>query len=327
MKLRITLLLATVLLLTAALTVLAQEADRTNRTAVFPAPAEDQLIFRPPSLDELPEGPLGEAIMLGWDIFNNTQDYRGEFTYSDMTCASCHLNQGMMPFSAPVWPSATNFPDYRGKNWRINTLEERISDCFAFSMNGIAPESGSDEMTALVAYHTWMSSGAPMYEDNIYGRGYGSMPEPELEPDYARGEEVYANSCAICHGADGQGMRVADEVVFPPVWGDGSWNWGAGMSRIPTLAAFVWRNMPLGQPGLLSDQEAWDVAQFINSHERPQDPRYTGDVHETREKHLNFHSLTMYGLEFDGSVLGDHDNTGLKPFLRPDTLRFEPLDD
>ena len=48
---------------------------------------------------------------------------------------------------------------------------------------------------------------------------------------------------------------------------------------------------------------------------------------ETRKKRLNFHSLTMYGLEFDGSVLGDHDNTGLKPFLRPDTLRFEPLDD
>src|SRR5699024_6514152 len=144
---------------------------------------------------------------------------------------------------------------------------------------------------------------------------------------FDRGEEVYEASCAVCHSSDGEGMTAGGETVFPPVWGDGSYNWGAGMSRIPMLAAFVKRNMPLGQPGTLSDQEAWDVAQYINSHERPQDPRYTGDVQETRERHSNFHSATMYGQEVDGRILGDHDNTGGKPFLRPDTLRYEPLDD
>src|SRR5690625_1173705 len=117
-------------------------------------------------------------------------------------------------------------------------------------------------------------------------------------------------------------MTAGGETVFPPVWGDGSYNWGAGMSRIPMLAAFVKRNMPLGQPGTLSDQESWDVAQYVNSHERPQDPRYTGDVQETRERYFDtFHQHTLYGTEVQGRVLGDHDNVGHKDFLKPDVLR------
>lgn len=63
--------------------------------------------------------------------------------------------------------------------------------------------------------------------------------------------------------------------MFPAVWGDNSYNWGAGIARIFTAASFIHMNMPLGKPGSLSEQEAWDVAVYINSHERPQDPRYT----------------------------------------------------
>ena len=41
--------------------------------------------------------------------------------------------------------------------------------------------------------------------------------------------------------------------------------------------------MPLGKSGTLSEQEAWDVAAFMNSHERPQDPRFTKSVVKTRK--------------------------------------------
>lgn len=320
------LILAAALIIGVALIASAQDGAQQEAPATpsFPPPTEGQYRHTPPTLDELPEGPLADSILRGWEIFNETQKFKGVYTYSDMTCASCHMGEGAVEFAAPVWPAATTLPAYRGKNWRVNSLEDRISDCFAYSMNGVAPAMGSDDMTALVAYHTWMAQGAPMGEGNIYGRGYGTLPEAELEPDYARGQTVFENNCAVCHGADGQGQRVGEEVVFPPLWGDGSYNWGAGMTRIPTAAAFIYNNMPLGQPHFLSQQEAWDVALFMNSHERPQDPRYTGDVAETREKHSNFHSLTMYGQEVNGVVLGDHDNTGAKPFLRPDTLLFEP---
>ena len=61
--------------------------------------------------------------------------------------------------------------------------------------------------------------------------------------------------------------------------------------------------MPLGKGGTLSEQEAWDVAAFMNSHERPQDPRFTKSVAETRK---NYHDTddSLYGKTVNGHVLG-----------------------
>ena len=60
------------------------------------------------------------------------------------------------------------------------------------------------------------------------------------------------------------------------------------------------------------DQDAWDVALFVDSHERPQDPRFTGNVGETRRL---FHNSrwSMYGQTIAGHVLG----SGLMPEGRP----------
>lgn len=68
--------------------------------------------------------------------------------------------------------------------------------------------------------------------------------------------------------------------------------------------AFIKSNMPLGKGGTLTDQQAWDVAYFMNSHERPQDPRFTGDVEETRKK---FHDGgdNLYGQKINGVLLGE----------------------
>lgn len=94
------------------------------------------------------------------------------------------------------------------------------------------------------------------------------------------------------------------------------------MTRVNTLATFVQWNMPYGQPGKLSTQQAWDVAQYIDSQERPQDPRFTGDVKETREKFLNFHKFSNYGTErADGHLLGEQSSLGEKPALKPWNLK------
>lgn len=52
---------------------------------------------------------------------------------------------------------------------------------------------------------------------------------------------------------------------------------------------------PANKKGYLSDQDAWDVAAYINSSERPQDPRFTRDLAKTRAK---FHDskYDYYGL-------------------------------
>lgn len=290
-----------------------------------------QYVHQAPTLEQLeadqsvhPE--LRKVIKRGYDLFMNTQQLRGENVFNDMNCRSCHLGEGRREWSGPVWPAATTLPDYRGKNWQVNSLEERIAGCFSYSMNGKPPEYGSDNMLALVAYHQWLARKAPVYESNIAGRGFGKVAEPPKKPNYQRGEKVFQDNCAICHGADGQGQRVDGVVQFPPLWGDGAYNWGAGMARVDTLVAFIKHNMPLGQPGKLSDQDAWDVGYFVNAQERPQDPRFEQSAKYTREKYLNFHGRTLYGTEVNGRVLGEHSNTGEKPFLKPDALRARKFD-
>ena len=306
-----------------ALPALAESAYAVN----LPAVKEGVYVHHAPTIDDLlaaekmhPE--LKSVILKGHDLFMNTQQLRGKNVFNDLNCRSCHMGEGRMAFSGPIWPAMTQLPNYRPKNRHVNNLEERIAGCFAYSMNGIPPEYGSDTMIALATYHQWLAKGAQVYESRpIHGRGFAGLKEPALEPDYARGEAVYQQYCTTCHGADGQGMRVDDQYTFPPVWGDRSYNWGAGISRIFTAAAYIQWNMPLGQPGKLTDQEAWDVAYYINAHERPQDPRYTGDAKETREKYIDFHGFTLYGTEVNGVLLGQHDNTGEKPVLKPDVLR------
>ncbi|MDN2666010.1 cytochrome C, partial [Vibrio sp. 14N.309.X.WAT.E.F5] len=75
-----------------------------------------------------------------------------------------------------------------------------------------------------------------------------------------------------------------------------------GMHRVNTAAYFIYENMPLGKSQQLSIQDAWDVAAFVNSHERPQDPRYKGDVAGNAKRYHNHQGY--YGKEVDGDVLG-----------------------
>jgi thiosulfate dehydrogenase len=63
--------------------------------------------------------------------------------------------------------------------------------------------------------------------------------------------------------------------------------------------------MPLGTPGSLSDQQAWDVAAWINRHERPQDPRLVeGSVEKTRVKFHADDGVNLYGQRVDGVLIG-----------------------
>lgn len=91
---------------------------------------------------------------------------------------------------------------------------------------------------------------------------------------------MYEVQCAVCHGKDGEGLKQADgKFIYPPVWGDQSFNIGAGMARTYTAAAFVKRNMPIGMhekfplgQGGLSDQESVDVSTYFSRQPRPDFP-------------------------------------------------------
>ena len=276
--------------------------DESPSTASAGPTADDgSQPFTPPPRDALPEDEFGAMVRKGEQVFSNTQAHAREFVGNDLQCANCHLDAGRLADSAPLWAAWGEYPAFRGKNKHVNDFAERIQGCFRYSMNGTPPPRGDEVLLALQAYSYWLASGAPVGE-SLPGRGYPELDEPEQSPSYARGRDVFESHCALCHGDDGQGQRAADgRLAFPPLWGPRSYNWGAGMHRVNTAAAFIKANMPLGAT-TLSDQQAWDVAQFINSHERPQDPRFTGSVEETAER---FHGqYSIYGQTVDGRRLG-----------------------
>jgi thiosulfate dehydrogenase len=57
--------------------------------------------------------------------------------------------------------------------------------------------------------------------------------------------------------------------MFPALWGKNSFNDGAGMNQVPKMAAFVQHNMPQNRMGILTPQEAYDVAAFVHQQPRP----------------------------------------------------------
>lgn len=283
-----------------------------------PAPAGRALAqgaayFQPPSRAERPEDEFGAMVAMGESIFSNTYSHEvsGKYVGNTQVCEGCHLDAGRLADSAPMWAARINYPAYRKKNDHVNTLVERLQGCFKYSMNaqasevGAPPSAQSRTIRALLSYMHWLATGAPTGDEDIPGRGYPALEAPADGFSPERGAEVYAAHCAVCHGDDGQGGYAGGELVFPPLWGEHSYNWGAGMHRINTAAAYIKANMPLGNYLELTDQQAWDLAAYMNSHERPQDPRFTGDLAETTER---FHGgeYDYYGTRTgaDGRLLG-----------------------
>ena len=266
------------------------------------APGMTQRLFTPPE-GPIPDSEFGKVAEQGRRIFEDPAKYASQYVGNDLTCSNCHLDAGRQAGSAPLWAAYVSYPAYRAKNHHVNTFEERLQGCFRYSMNGKAPPLGDPVLVALESYAYWMAQGAPL-TPNIAGRGYSKPAKPALTPDYQRGARVYAHNCALCHGDNGEGQRANNgSAAFPALWGPDSFNWGAGMGSVANAAGFIKANMPLGRGGTLGDQDAWDLALYMDSHERPQDPRYTGSVAETRGK---FHddSNSMYGTTVNGHVLG-----------------------
>lgn len=293
-----------------------------------PAPAAtmETAFFQPPPEDAIPEGHDGDAIRRGREIFMNTATNAGDYVGNGLACVNCHLDAGRQPLSAPMWAAWGQYPKWRGKNKMINTMEDRVMGCFTYSMNaqhsisGGPPPHGSDIYRDLEIYFSWLATGAPN-RTKMDGAGFGKVEKPEGGYSLDRGAQVFAENCAVCHGDDGQGQTdINGRIVFPPLWGPNSFNWGAGMGRINTAAAFIKNNMPLSQPGKLTDQQAWDVAAYIDSHERPKDPRQKPGM-SVEEVRATFHANedSWYGKEIDGVLIGGGTPEPAEPVGAPET--------
>jgi thiosulfate dehydrogenase len=197
-----------------------------------------------------------------------------------VSCANCHLNAGQRERALPLVGVAGMFPEYNARASRLISLPDRVVDCFLRSENatgsaaGEPPTPASKEVLALAAYITWLSKGQAVGANPPW-RGQNGIAQDKLIPisalDQKRGAALYAERCTSCHGQDGQGVQIGDKKAAP-LWGEASWNDGAGASRVYTLAGIIRYTMPYLDPGSLSDEDAQHVAAYITSQPRPSYP-------------------------------------------------------
>ena len=133
---------------------------------------------------------------------------------------------------APYINTVNSFPQFNPRANRVVTLEDRINGCFMRSMNGKPLAKDSAEMQAMIAYMKWLAQdvphGAKVQIENAWPIDMKLTPNPE------RGKSLYAAQCAACHGANGEGKEgPRRRHCFPPLWGDESFNIGAGLAYKP----------------------------------------------------------------------------------------------
>ena len=211
----------------------------------------------------LPGGAYGNLVRYGRDIIENTKKDMPGNVGAAMSCEACHIAAGTKPHGGSYVGIFAEFPQWNKRSKRFISLQDRLAECFLYSENGRPPAYSSREMEALTAYIAWLSRGQPVGK-KVTGQGLIAF-DPDHTPSASDGAQVYAQKCSSCHGSDGSG----EGGHYPPLWGSTSFNEGAGMHRMNTMAAFVRYNMPYGAaPNTLSKQESYDVSAFVLSHKR-----------------------------------------------------------
>lgn len=219
-----------------------------------------------------------DQILYGRDLIANTAVYLGPKgkiarLTNGMNCQNCHLDAGTKPFGnnySAVW---STYPKFRERSGAIESIEKRVNDCMERSLNGKPLADDSKEMKAIKAYIEWLGSDVKKGETPV-SAGIVTLKSLSRPADPIKGKALYAEKCVSCHGPNGTGVLREDKLAYtyPPLWGKHSYNIGAGLYRLSRFAGYIRFNMPLGASyvnPLLSEEEAWDIAAFVNSQDRP----------------------------------------------------------
>ena len=261
--------------------------------------AQGQKDWQAPDIGKLPDDKYGQMVRQGKSLMEQTYKHIGpevkdaskRFSGNNLACVSCHMDAGSRKFGNPWVGTFVSFPQYRGREDAVSTTEERINGCMERSMNGRKLPLDSEEMKAMLSYLHFLSTGIPVGA-KLEGGGTLKLKALARAADPVAGKQVYATTCVACHGENGQGMRRgkvgdADGYQFPPLWGADSYNNGAGMARVTLATGFIKGNMPSGithTTAVLTDEQAFDVAAYVNSQPRPVKPNLEADFPARKNK-------------------------------------------
>ena len=222
-----------------------------------------------------------ELVIYGQELIAHTSKYLGpkvsvaQIT-NGMNCQNCHLQAGNQPYGinfGSVWSTYPKFRPHRPRGESSEDLFMRVSSCFERSLNGTSPAKGSKEMQSILAYINYVGGNVPKGQ-KAKGSGIYEMPLLSRAADPVRGKMIYAKKCVSCHLENGEGQLAADgkSYQYPPLWGSHSYNSAAGLFLLSKFAGYVKANMPQGatyRGPLLSDEDCWDLAAYVNSQPRP----------------------------------------------------------
>lgn len=234
--------------------------------------------WRPPPLNEIPKGEEGDLVRYGRELILHTSVYLGpngkvKPISNGMNCKNCHLDGGTKTFGLNYAAVAATYPQWRERSGTLVDVPERINECIERSLNGTRLQEGDKELKAMAAYLMWIGKEVPKGTLPV-GTGMKKIAFLKRPADPNLGKVAFDKYCIECHGAKSEGLMAPNgqEWMYPPIFGDHSYNMGAGLYRLGKFASFVKYNMPLGtsfDAPVLSDEEAWDVAAYVNSMPRP----------------------------------------------------------
>lgn len=264
-------------------------AENTSR----PIPAG---AWKAPDTSTIPAGKAGEMIRYGRSLLAHTSNYFGPngsiaHITNGMNCQNCHLDGGGKLFGNNYGNFIASYPKMSARSGKVEPASERIAECFERSLAGEVPDTSKKEIKAMLAYMQWIGKGVKKSQ-KLIGSSTEKLPFMDQAADPAKGKAVFVSKCQSCHGANGEGKLTADKrsYTYPPLWGKHSYNDGAGMYRISNFAGFVKNNMPYGatyQNPQLTDEEAWNVAAFVNSQPRPHRDQHK-DWKDLKSKPIDF---------------------------------------
>ena len=240
-------------------------------------PAKNPL-WKAPDSNSIPQNDSGRLILYGKKLIHETAVYFGpqgsvgHYT-NGMNCQNCHLESGTRVWAGNFGSVASLYPRFSERRGAAETVNQRITDCFERSMNGRAPDSSSLEMRAMAAYILWVGKDVERGKKPA-GTGLEPLAFLERAADSGRGRLVFMQKCQRCHGANGEGKpdSLRTGYLYPPLWGEHSYNTSAGLYRLTKFAPFVKANMPYGSSydnEQLTVEQSWDIAAFVNSQPRP----------------------------------------------------------
>lgn len=227
-------------------------------------------------IDDLQGEQAGDPI----ERWSATRYVRGDHT----SCDHCHQGVGdkHTPEGIPQegslslgasWVMADMYDRFTGL---LLPFELRQMQCFINSSNGFKPNINDDLIRDVTAYSRFLSAAL----DLRIGQRYPEQGIAEVTvshtakrgDDYVRGEALYQQKCARCHGKQGLGYQQDGQTLFPAVAGPNSFNLQSrnNFAFVSTiLPGFICRNMPLGEEETLDPQQCRDIAFYVSNLPRP----------------------------------------------------------